>query len=92
MGGEIELGSHVLRHQVEVLGVAVDVGPYEWAERKDRQPMRARFGQRRANQVGRKALALEARVDQRVDEGDQTWAATVLGEARDLSVDQDLEA
>ena len=37
-------------------------------------------------------MALEARVDQRVDEGDQARAAAVLREARDLPVDQDLEA
>jgi hypothetical protein len=54
--------------------------------------MRARFGERRANQVGRKSVTFEARVGQRVDEGDQPWAATVFGEAGDLPVDADLEA
>ena len=92
MGGEIELGSHVLRHQVEVLGVAGDVGPHERAEREDRQPVGARLRERRANELGAEALALEARVDQRVDEGDQPRAAAVLGEAGDLPVDTDLEA
>ena len=69
-----------------------DVAAHERAERQDGQVLGARFRQRRANQLGGEALALEARVDQRVDEGDQARAAAVLGEAGDLFVDADLEA
>ena len=63
MCGQLERRSHVFRHQVEVLGVAGDVAPHERAERKDRQALGARVRERRANQLGAKALALEARVD-----------------------------
>ena len=37
-------------------------------------------------------MALEPRVDQRVDEGDEARAAAVLAVARDVPADADLEA
>src|SRR3954451_23481194 len=92
MGGEREPRAHVCRHEIEVLGVGRNVGAHEWAEREDRQPLGARVRERRANELGAEALAVEARVDRRVDEGDPPRGAAVLDEAGGLVADENLEA
>src|SRR3954453_7107271 len=92
MGGEREPRAHVFRHEIEVLGVGRNVGAHEWAEREDRQPLGARVRERRAHDLGAEALAVEARVDRRVDEGDPPRGAAVLDEAGGLVADEHLEA
>jgi hypothetical protein len=57
---QLEAGAHVGGDEVDVLAVAADVTAYERAERRDRQTLGASFGQRRADQVGSQAAALEA--------------------------------
>jgi len=61
-----------------------DVAPDERAEREHGEAGGACFGQSCANQLGGQSLALEARLDGSVDEGDQAGAATVLSVAGDL--------
>jgi hypothetical protein len=57
-----------------------------------RQAVGARLRERRTHQLGGEALALEPRVDERVDEDDQALAAAGLAVARDVPLDADLEA
>jgi hypothetical protein len=61
--GQLELGAHAVRDEVEVFAVAGDVALHEGAERQDCQAVGARFIERRADELGGKALALEARGD-----------------------------
>src|SRR5690348_3148013 len=89
---KIELRSHVLRYQADILGVPGDVAPHEWAERQHGQAGGACFGQRRANQLRAEPPVLKPRIDDRVYERDQARAATVLGVPSRLPVDADLEA
>src|SRR6201989_1956794 len=91
MGGEREPRTHVFGHEVEVLGVAGDVGAHERAERQDRQPLGACVLERRAHQLGAEAPAVETRVDRRVDERDPSRRAAVLDEPGGLVAGANLE-
>ena len=56
MGREVEPGPHVLRHEVDVLGVAGDVAAYERAEGQDGKPLLPRRVQGGGDQLAGKPL------------------------------------
>src|SRR4051812_27273555 len=90
---ETELRAVPLRYEVEVLAGAVrDECTHERAEGKDREARATHLAECLGDQLGAEPLALEARIDQGVNERDQPGTAAVLGEAGHLPVDSNLKA
>jgi DNA-binding transcriptional LysR family regulator len=90
---QVEGGTQVARHQVEVLvAVAIDEAAHERAERQHEQPGGACLRQRGLHQPVSEPLPLESWIDQRVRERDQRRPATILRKARELGAHANLEA
>jgi hypothetical protein len=89
---KVELRAPILRDQVHVFAVALDIAPDEGAEGEDRQPALASVAEGEGDKLAAQPLALEAIVDLGVGEGNLARLQPVLDEAGQLPVDVDLIA